>query len=72
MDTITASDFSTTVPRLIGPRGWKSRFARQIGRNRSTVNRWANGEEEVPPYAIAIIELLQAAPRGNWPKRFHP
>jgi hypothetical protein len=44
---MTPAELDAICQRLYGPR-WQSAFARDIARERETVNRWARGRSPIP------------------------
>ncbi len=68
--TITQSEFKSRGRAALGGHGWMARMSRGIGKDYTTVIRWANGDLSVPAYAVAVLELLEAVPRDQHPSRF--
>lgn len=69
---MTGDDFAARASALLGGRGWMEPFARACGVHRNTVWRWTAGELDVPTYAVSLLELLEAMPRGTpLPERWH-
>ena len=58
------------VERVLGGWGSHSRFARGLEIENSTLHRIYAGDSGVPGYAVATIELLDALPPEQWPKRW--
>jgi DNA-binding transcriptional regulator YiaG len=53
---MTANEFRAALARL---RLRQTAFAETLGVHRVSVNRWANGKETIPRYAIAWLELQE-------------
>lgn len=60
------NEFETRMTEVLGMMRWKSAFARAVGRKAEVFRRWG----EVPEWAVAILEFLEATPRHRWPDRF--
>lgn len=54
---MTPSELEAIGLALYGPR-WRSRLAEVLGRDRSTVCRWAKGERAMPGVAVRRIREL--------------
>ncbi len=67
---ITNTEFCARASAALGGRGWKRRLSEITGKDYSTVKRWASGEQAVPEYAVALIELLEIVPAAMRPIRF--
>ena len=50
--------------------GSQTRIADALGISREQVSRIATGKSPVPEYMAAIVELLEALPPKDWPKRW--
>lgn len=70
MTEMTGTEFSQRAAAALGGHGWKTLMAKALGKNQSTVRRWVSGEEPVPAYAVAALELLEAVPTGFRPMRW--
>lgn len=58
---MTAHDLAAIGEILFGKR-WQQPLAQHIGVNRSTINRWVNGQRAIPiPEAMAIRSLVKEA-----------
>lgn len=49
--------------KLYGNRGWQSRLAEALGRDVSSVRRWASGQIPVPAPVALALQALKAAKR---------
>lgn len=58
------------VGRVLGGYGSASRFARGMGLSVEHVGRVLNGAGEPPESWTAVLELLEAVPRDQWPVRW--
>lgn len=61
---------SNTVSRLRALAGSQANAARALGLTERQLSRIATGESPVPEYIEAIVELLEALPPKDWPKRW--
>ena len=52
---MTPQELETICQRLYGPR-WQSAFARDIARERETINRWARGKSPIPKAVEVWLE----------------
>lgn len=57
---MTPAELETICQRLYGPR-WQSAFARDIARERETINRWARGRSPIPKAVVAWLEGRHSA-----------
>jgi len=53
--------------RLLGS---QARVAEALDLTEKQVSRIATGKSPVPPYMVAIAELLEALPPKDWPDRW--
>lgn len=58
------------VYRLKTLLGSQVRIAEALGLSPEHVSRLINGSVKMPEYIPAIVELLEALPRKDWPERF--
>lgn len=68
--TQETGNFAARASAVLGGRGWQARMSRALGVDSSTVRRWASGALEVPGYAWAVVELLEAVPAAFRPARW--
>jgi hypothetical protein len=66
---MTADEFETRADAALG-RGWRGIFARAVERDASTVRRWIADGAEPPPYAVALLELIEVTPAAFRPDRW--
>lgn len=66
---LTPREFSELAEEVLGKR-WQTRLARAIGKDGSTVRRWASGAVAVPDYITAMLELLREVPAAFRPARW--
>lgn len=66
LDRIEALYRAAGQTRANGAKRW---FAERIRIGTSAISKW-DKTGEIPPYAAAIIELLEACPVANWPDRW--
>lgn len=59
-----------TVSRLRALAGSQANAARALGLTERQLSRISTGESPVPEYIEAIVELLEALPPKDWPKRW--
>lgn len=64
------AEFEAEAFRLLGGRGWKTRFCRATATDPSTLRRWLARDEDVPDHAVALIELLRVVPAAMRPSRW--
>jgi len=50
--------------------GSQAKIARALGMSKEHVSRMATGKLPVPEYLDALVELLEALPRKDWPARW--
>jgi hypothetical protein len=55
---MTPAELTSIGRGLFGPL-WKSKLARALGRDYTTVNRWTKGDNEIPETAIRRIRELE-------------
>lgn len=60
---MTPAEFIALGRLLYGP-AWKSALARDLGRHRMTVHKWASGTGDLPEAAARHVRLLAQA-RGK-------
>lgn len=60
---MTPGEF-TALGRLLFGSTWKSDLARELGRHRTTIHKWANTQGELPEAAARHVRLL-AESRGK-------
>lgn len=70
MKQLTGDEFAKRASAALGGHGWKTLMADAMGKDKSTVRRWVSGDEPVPTYAIAVLELLEATPAAFRPPRW--
>ena len=59
-----------TVSRLRALAGSQANAARALGLTERQLSRISTGESAVPEYMEAFVELLEALPPKDWPKRW--
>lgn len=55
---------------LLGGHGTNTRIANALGYDRSHVGKVMSGEYPMPEHWLAVLELLEALPPDQWPKRW--
>lgn len=70
MAEITGEEFAARAGAALGGHGWKTLFAKAIGKDKSTLRRWLANEEPVPAYALAALEFLEITPSAFRPARW--
>ena len=73
--TMTGAKFQIALDAL----GWQqTEFARRTGTSPDTINRWCNGRQPIPAWAVAHVELLLAGKEffanhvAPWPRTRRP
>lgn len=56
---MTADQLKTICQSIYG-KGWQSKLAGELGRDSSTVRRWACGSVSVPPYVEAYLSKFSS------------
>jgi lambda repressor-like predicted transcriptional regulator len=56
---------------LLGGHGTNARLAHALGYNPSHVSSVMTGERPMQEHWLAVLELLEALPREQWPERWH-
>ena len=65
-----ARDVAGRFESLLGGHGTRTRLAKALGYRREHVGRVLNGDEPVPEHWLAVLELLEALPSEQWPRRW--
>lgn len=68
--TIPFSDFEARASAVLGGRGWKSRWCEALDYMPSHMSRVAGGKSHLPVPWVAILEMLETLPQGQWPLRW--
>lgn len=70
MKELTGAEFASRAKTALGGHGWQTRMSEAIGKDKSTIRRWATGDDPVPAYAVALLELLEATHAAFRPPRW--
>ena len=70
---MTSDEFRATAIEIFGGRGWVTDLAALVGRDRTTIYRWAHGQHEIDKAVVEVLKLwrhrvrttgVRPAPRG--------
>lgn len=65
----SGSKFRDRLESALGD-GAARKFSVAIGKDFTTVWRWASGQIDVPDYALALVEFLETCPVDKRPERW--
>lgn len=72
MRDLNGAEFEQRATAALGGRGWQKAMSAALGVDASTIRRWTSGNVDVPTYAVAVLELLEATPAAFRPPRWLP